>query len=153
MIKAVPITRQDARAFIDAKHRHHVSAKADKYRIGAEIDGELVGVAQIGRPVSRALDDGKTLEVLRLCTDGSKNVCSFLYSRAARIAQAMGYERIVTYILESESGASLLAAGWHLEANGVGGGTWDTPSRPRALAEDGRQKYPTEKKQRWGKQL
>lgn len=71
-----------------------------------------MGVAIVGRPVSRHLDDGWTLEVNRLCTDGSRNACSALYAAAWRAARAMGYKRLVTYILESENGASLRAAGW-----------------------------------------
>jgi len=76
------------------------------------------------------LDDGKTLEVVRLCTNGEKDVCSFLYSKAARIAKELGYERIITYILETESGASLFASGWE-EACITTGGEWTRPSRPR----------------------
>ena len=87
MIKAVPLSLKEASAYVDELHRHHNHAVGDKYRVGAEINGELVGVVQVGRPVSRYLDDGKTLEVLRLCSNGSKDVCSFLYSRAARIAK------------------------------------------------------------------
>lgn len=112
---------KDAQNYIDTYHRHHQSSHRDKFRIGAEIDGKLVGVIQVGRPVARRLDNGKTLEVLRLCTNGEKDVCSFLYSRAARIAKELGYEKIITYILESESGTSLKASGWILEANNVGG--------------------------------
>ena len=66
MIKAVPVSLTEARAYIDENHRHHIAAKVDKYRVGAEEDGELVGVAQCGRPVSRILDDGMTIEVLRV---------------------------------------------------------------------------------------
>lgn len=159
MIKAKPLSLSEARDYINTNHRHHQAAKVDKYRVGAEVDGRLVGVVQVGRPVSRVLDDGETLEVLRLCSDGTRDVCSFLYSRAARIAKELGYKRIITYILETENGASLRASGWRLEAADVGGKTWDTPSRPRSLYEEqislfeNRPKYPTCKKQRWSKQL
>ena len=78
-------------------------------------------VAIVGRPLSRHLDDGKTLEILRCCTDGTHNACSILYGRAARIAKLMGYERIITYILESESGSSLLASGYTLTNAECGG--------------------------------
>lgn len=132
-IKAIPLELKEANAYVDALHRHHDSVHRDKYRIGAEIDGKLVGVVQVGRPVSRMLDDGHTLEVVRLCTDGSKDVCSFLYSRAARIAKELGYSKIITYILCSESGASLLAAGWKQEAT-TNGGEWDRPSRHRSTS-------------------
>ena len=93
-------------------------------------DGEqIVGVAIIGRPVSRHLDDGWTLEVNRLCTDGSRNACSMLYAAAWRAARAMGYKRLVTYILESENGASLRAAGWKCVGQ-AGGLRWTGRRRP-----------------------
>lgn len=118
-----------------------------------------MGVAIVGRPVARGLDNGRTLEVTRLCTDGTKNACSFLYSKCAKIAKDMGYSKIVTYSLESEHGSSLRASGWTLEEAGVGGGSWDTPGRRRELIEGQlsffpqKQKYPTEKKKRYVKLL
>ncbi len=145
-IKAVPLTRQQAAKFIDEKHRHHQSVNRDKFRIGAEIDGELVGVIQVGNPVARLLCDGYTVEVVRLCTSGEKNVCSFLYSAASRAAKEMGFRKIVTYILDSESGESLRAAGWIKEAD-TRGHSWDTPSRPRKTT------APTCNKQRWSRML
>lgn len=157
---AVPMELKDAQAYINQYHRHHQAAHRDKFRIAAMENGEIVGVVQVGRPVSRVLDDGKTLEVLRLCTNGKKDVCSFLYSRAARIAKEMGYQKIITYILESESGTSLRASGWSCEAVGVGGSDWNVPSRPREVIATQmslfteKQKYPVNvKKQRWVKNL
>ena len=157
---AVPIELKDAQNYINKFHRHHQAAHRDKFRIAAMDDGEIVGVVQVGRPVSRILDDGRTLEVLRLCTTGEKDVCSFLYSRAARIAKEMGYTKIITYILESETGTSLKASGWKLEADGVGGSDWNVPSRPREVIATQmslfpeKQKYPVGvKKQRWVKLL
>ena len=157
---ALPIELKDAQSYINKYHRHHQAAHRDKFRIAAMLDDEIVGVVQVGRPVSRVLDDGKTLEVLRLCTNGTKDVCSFLYSRAARIAKEMGYRRIITYILSSESGTSLKASGWVLEADGVGGTDWNVPSRPREVIATQmslfpeKPKYPIgEKKQRWVKEL
>lgn len=145
-MRAVPLERKAAGEFIDRLHRHHQAVGADKFRIGAEENGQLVGVVQVGRPVSRVLDDGKTLEVVRLCTDGTRNACSFLYSRAARVAKELGYEKIITYILETESGDSLKATGWHKEAD-IRGKSWSCPSRPRET------KAPTCNKQRWAKNL
>lgn len=157
---AVPIELKDAQNYINKFHRHHQAAHRDKFRIAAMEDGEIIGVVQVGRPVSRVLDDGKTLEVLRLCTNGKKDVCSFIYSRAARIAKEMGYTKIITYILESETGTSLKASGWKLEADGVGGSDWNVPSRPREVVASQmslfpeKQKYPVGvKKQRWVKLL
>lgn len=88
-MNAVPMSLGKANEFVDRLHRHHVAVHRDKYRVGAEVNGKIVGVVQVGRPVSRHLDDGKTLEVVRLCTDGTKDACSFLYSRAARIAKEL----------------------------------------------------------------
>lgn len=118
-MRAVPMELKEAQEYIHKYHRHHEPAHRDKFRIGCEDGGQLLGVVQVGRPVNRHMDDGKTLEVLRLCSQGGQNVCSFLYSRAARIAKEMGYAKIITYILESESGTSLKASGWKLEEEGV----------------------------------
>ena len=145
-LKAVPVTQKRAAEFVKEMHRHHPPARGDLFRVGAQMDGKLVGIAQVGRPVARALDDGKTCEVIRLCTDGADNACSFLYARAARIAAAMGYEKIITYILEEETGTSLKAAGWEKEAL-VAGRSWSCKSRPR---ED---HAPTCNKTRWAKSL
>ena len=157
---AVPMELKDAQNYINTYHRHHQAAHRDKFRVAAMEDGKIVGVVQVGRPVSRVLDDGNTLEVLRLCTNGEKDVCSFLYSRAARIAKEMGYTKIITYILESETGTSLKASGWHREVVNVGGANWNVPSRPREVIASQlslfpeKPKYPVnERKQRWSKNL
>ena len=115
-MNAVPLTISEANQFIAKYHRHHGPVVRDKFRIGCAVNGKLVGVATVGQPVARRLCDGFTLEVTRLCTDGTtKGVCSFLYSRAARIAREMGYKKIITYILDTESGTSLKASGWYCE--------------------------------------
>lgn len=145
-LNAVPLELSQANNFVDRLHRHHDSVHRDKFRVGCEADGKLVGVIQLARPVSRILDNGKIIEVVRLCTDGTPNVCSFLYSRAARIAQEMGYSKIITYILDTENGASLKASGWHKEAD-TKGQDWSRPSRPRSTT------APTCNKQRWAKNL
>ena len=159
-MKAIPLSLKEANAFIKKLHRHHTEVQGHKFSIGCEVDGVLVGVCVVGRPVSRYMDDGKTLEVTRLCTDGTRNACSFLYGRAARIAKDMGYIKIITYILETENGSSLKASNWHCEESNAGGGNWSVPSRPRELELTqmsllpGREfKYPTCKKQRWSKDL
>ena len=145
---AKPIELRDANEYVSMLHRHHDPVYRDKFRIAcADADGILHGVIQAGRPVSRNLDDGKTIEIVRCCTDGTKNACSFLYSRMARIAKEMGYSRIITYILETENGASLKASGWEKEAETQGNKSWNCPSRPRSTT------APTCKKQRWCKWL
>lgn len=145
-IRAIPLELKQANAFVDSLHRHHDPVHRDKFRVGAEVGGKLVGVAQVGRPVSRMLDDGHTLEVVRLCTDGTKDVCSFLYSRCARVAKELGYSKIITYILETESGTSLKATGW-IEVAVTSGGSWDRPSRGRTTT------APTCKKRRYERSL
>jgi len=145
-VKRVALTRKQVDEFVATFHRHHKPTQGDKYRLGAEHNGKLVGIVQVGRPVNRTLDDGKTLEVTRLCTDGTKNTCSFLYSSAARIARELGYKKIITYILDSECGNSLRAAGWTKEAY-IRGHTWNQPGRPR------KNTAPICDKQRWSKNL
>ena len=156
-MNAIPLTLTEANQFIEKHHRHHHRVIRDKFRVGCEVDGKLVGVATVGQPVARMLCDGFTLEVTRLCTDGTKDVCSFLYSRCARIAKEMGYRKIITYILDTEDGTSLKASGWHCETKSAGGGSWNVPSRPRELVVTTlfgeEQKYPIGKKQRWAKEL
>lgn len=145
-MKLVPLERKEVAEFVNRLHRHHDPVMRDRFRIGAEHNGVVCGVVQVGNPVARALCDGKTLEVVRLCTDGTKNACSFLYSAAARVARDLGYSKIITYILDTEDGASLRAAGWHKEED-IRGHTWNTPSRPRNTT------APTQDKQRWARYL
>ena len=107
-----PVTFADAKRFVSDHHRHNKPPVGHKFSVGVEQDGKLCGVAMAGRPVARALDDGKTLEVNRTCTDGTPNANSMLYGAVWRAAKAMGYERCVTYTQADETGASLRAAGW-----------------------------------------
>jgi hypothetical protein len=126
----VRIDLAEANAFVEQHHRHHKPIIGHLFSIGAAINDKIVGVVIVGRPVSRMRDDGLTAEVTRLCTDGSKNACSFLYGAAARAAFALGFKRIGTYILADEPGTSLVAANWRLVGE-VNGGTWNRNSRPR----------------------
>lgn len=146
MLTLTPVTLATANAFVNAHHRHHKATAGHKFSIGYAKDGELVGVAIVGRPVSRYLDDGWTLEVNRLCTTGEKNACSILYAASARAAKAMGYRKIITYTLDSESGSSLRAVGW--SCAGLAGGKCWTGSRKPASA-----LYPAQMKLRYEKLL
>ena len=146
MLTLTPVTLATANAFVNAHHRHHKATAGHKFSIGCAKDGELVGVAIVGRPVSRYLDDGWTLEVNRLCTTGEKNAYSILYAASARAAKAMGYRKIITYTLDSESGSSLRAAGWNCA--GLAGGKCWTGSRKPASA-----LYPAQMKLRYEKLL
>lgn len=129
-LRAVPVTLESANEFVSRHHRHHGPVVGHKFSIGAARGGDIVGVVIVGRPVSRHRDDGQTLEVTRLCTDGTDHCCSFLYGCAARAAFALGYSRIGTYIRKDEPGTSLRAAGWRLIGE-TPGRSWSVPSRPR----------------------
>lgn len=129
MLEIVPMTLAEANAFVQKNHRHHRPVVGHKFSIGCAAKDIIVGVAIVGRPVSRYLDDGWTLEVTRLCTDGTKNACSMLYAAAWRAARAIGYKRLITYILVSEPGTSLKAAGWKCIGE-AGGLRWTGKRRP-----------------------
>ena len=124
------VSFRDACDFVKRHHRHHVPPRGHKFSIGAIKDGALVGVVIVGRPVARHRDDGDTLEVTRLCTDGTRNACSYLYQAAARASAALGYSRLGTYIQVREGGVSLRAAGWR-KVYETKAQSWDCPSRPR----------------------
>lgn len=133
-LRHVKIGLDEANAFVRLYHRHHKPVAGHLFSIGAVLNDlvgqEIVGVVIVGRPVSRMRDDGETVEVTRLCTNGEKDACSFLYGAASRAAFALGYRRIGTYILNSEPGTSLRAAGWKLIGE-RGGKSWSRESRPR----------------------
>lgn len=141
-LEVVPVFRDDAMAFVAQHHRHHGRPPGYIFAIGAAEAGQIVGVAMVGRPVSRMLQDGFTAEVTRVCTLGGRNVCSLLYGAAWRAARALGYRRLVTYTLPTEGGASLRGAGWTCIGT-AGGGSWSSASRPRV------DKHPTQEKLRW----
>jgi hypothetical protein len=137
-----PLTLADACAFVTKLHRHHRAPVGHKFSLGAFEGDRLCGVAIIGRPVARLIDHTTTLEITRLCTDGTKDAASFLLGRARAAVFALGYRKLITYTLPSEGGASLRGAGYQLVGQ-RGGGTWSCPSRPRT------DKAPTEPKFLW----
>ena len=147
-MKLKPINIKTANDYIDHYHRHHKRVQGHRFSISVVDDNDkIIGVATIGRPVNRNFNDLEVLEVTRLCTDGSKNACSFLYSAGARIGKAMGYKKIQTYILESELGTSLKASGWNLESITQGRQWKHTDGKPRRIDQ------PSENKQLWVKYL
>lgn len=133
-LRIVPVTFRQAVDFINEYHRHHRSPRGMKFAVGVADGRELVGVATVGRPVARHLDDGSTVEVTRSCTRQVPNANSMLYGAAWRAARAMGYTRLLTYTQEGESGSSLRAAGLVRVAELRARPGWSTPSRPRANA-------------------
>ena len=133
-----PIDLKSANEYVLKNHRHNGKVLVHRFSISC-YDGErLCGVAICGNPSARKLDDGSTIEVKRLCTDGTRNACSILYGRCARIAKEMGFKKIITYITDQESGVSLRASGYVLENEHCGGGEngWNTPSRPRIVKQE-----------------
>ena len=142
MISLQPITFREATEFIKKHHRHHQPPVGMKFCIAVSDGKTVVGVVTVGRPVARMLDDGWTLELTRCCTDGTRNAPSMLYAASWRAAKALGYKRLITYILSSERGTSLKAAGWRLIGE-AGGGFWGRESRPREV------KAPTSRKLLW----
>lgn len=127
----IPITRDAARRFIGEHHRHNIPPSMVRFCVGIEQNGELVGAATASQPVARLLDDGKTIEINRTCTNGTKNANSMLYGAITRAAKALGFVKAITYTLESESGISLKAAGFTISANGLKAQTWERPNRVR----------------------
>lgn len=132
-MKIIPMTLKKANAFVDRYHRHNKHCRGCKFCLGLMHDNELVGVAVCGRPVARNLDDGFTLEILRVCIKDTapKGANSKLYARCRKIGQSMGYKKIITYTLKSESQCSLRAVSAHIDAE-VKPGDWNRPNRKRA---------------------
>lgn len=127
-----PITFREAAEFVNINHRHHPAPAGHKFSIAVSHGNQVVGVIMVGRPVARHFDDGVTLEVNRSCVkDGHANANSMLYGAAWRAAKALGYRRLITYTLASESGSSLKAAGYRVVAERSARPGWDAPSRPR----------------------
>lgn len=116
-LRAVPVDLAEANAFVSQHHRHHKPVVGHLWSTGAALGERIVGVVIVGRPISRRRDDGLTVEVTRLCTDGTRNACSFLYGAAARAAFARGYMRIGTYTLPSEGGQACAAPDGSLSAS------------------------------------
>jgi hypothetical protein len=132
-LRLVPVSFADACAFVQAWHRHLEPPRGHKFSTGVASDDDVLrGVAIVGRPVARWMQDGFTLEVTRTATDGTRNAGSMLYAAAWCGAKAMGYRRLITYNQEGESGESLRAVGYRVVAERPARKGWDTPSRPRA---------------------
>lgn len=139
---------KEANDFVTEHHRHHKKVLSHRFSIRVVDGGGITrGVAIVGRPVCRHYDFRKVLEVTRLCTDGTKNACSILYAAAARIGRELGYETIQTYILDSESGTTLRAAGWEFASETRGHQWVRSDGSPR------RTDQPTCDKQRWIRRL
>lgn len=110
----VPVRFRQACDFVAKHHRHLQPPRGLIFSVGVAKDDVLCGVLIAGRPVARHYDNGQTLEVTRVATDGAFNANSLLYGAARRASLALGYTRLITYTQEGETGASLRAAGWRL---------------------------------------
>ena len=145
-LTVIPCDLDEANEFVRLHHRHHRPVVGHKFSLAvADETGQIRGVAIVGRPIGRRLDDGWTLEVTRVATDGCPNACSALYGAARRACFALGYRRIGTYSLPEEGGASLRGAGWKClgQAGKKGGGGWSCTTRPRVDL------HPLQEKLRW----
>jgi hypothetical protein len=126
-----PITISDAKTFVADHHRHHPAPTGAIFAVAVSNESGVVGVAIVGRPVARMCDNGWTAEVIRVAVlPGVPNACSMLYGAAWRACRALGYARLITYILATEPGTSLAAAGFRKVAE-VKAETWHRESRPR----------------------
>lgn len=156
MLVIKPITLKQANAFVVQHHRHNIPTSGHKWSVACYNGERLCGVAISGQPIARMLDDGETIEVRRVCTDGTENACSKLYGACARIAKEFGYRRIITYTLVTEPGTSLKASGWK-DCGECGGGSWDREKRPREVSQmtlfGEQEKYPQCAKRRWERTL
>ena len=130
-LQLVPVTFDEACGFVAMWHRHHHPPVGHKFSLGVADGTTLVGVAMVGRPVARAYDDGRTLEVNRTATDGTRNANSMLYAAAWKVTRNLGYRRLITYTQREETGTSLRAAGWRIVAERPARPGWSVPSRPR----------------------
>lgn len=132
-LRLSPLNLDEANALVEVWHRHHRPVPGAKFCLGVADGEKVVGCVIVGRPVSRMLDNGLTLEVNRCCTDGTRNACSFLYAVAWKATKALGFDRLITYTLPQEGGASLRGAGWTLlgERGRDGARQWNCATRPR----------------------
>lgn len=148
----VPLTLAEARRYVAEHHRHNEPPQGHRFSIGLRRDGVLVGVVIAGHPQARGADDGLTLELLRLATEGDRNACSRLYGAACRAAAAMGYRKVITYTLAEEPGSSLRAAGFIEDDRLDARGDWQHTDGPRSAELPrlwGPPKMPTGPKVRW----
>lgn len=140
-MRIAPITYSEACEYVNKYHRHNKAPQGCKFCIALYDGDQLCGVAICGRPVSRCLDNGYICEITRVCTDGTRNACSMLYGACVRIAREMGYDKVVTYTLASEDGASVKAANFKFDGE-AGSICW------RGTRNSGKD-VPHEMKKRW----
>ncbi len=154
-LRITPITQKLAKRFVAEHHRHNEAPITSVFQVGVSVDDELVGVVMVGLPKARMACDGKTLEVNRTCTLGTRNANSMLYGAAAKVAKYLGWERLITYTLPTESGSSLKAAGWKSLGTIDAKGSWQQKRGKGAYQYDlfGARRMPVGPKCKWEKTL
>lgn len=155
-LELIPITLTEAKRFVGTHHRHNLPPVTWRFGVGVISNGVLSGVGMAGNPMARKLmvADPYLIEIIRVTTDGARNCCSMIYGALCRAGKALGYHRVITYTLESESGSSLRAAGFEIDVHLPPSRGWNQPSRPR-YNEDlfGNARTPDEAKIRWIRHL
>lgn len=147
-MEIAPISIKEALEFVRRNHRHCSAPQGHKFSIGLMSgDGQRIGVAIASVPKARALNDGRTLELNRICCDPVyRHAASKLCGATVRVGKEMGYKRFVTYTLPQESGSSLRAVGFRQDGLTTARPSgWGCRSRPRSTPE----KYPAGVKIRW----
>lgn len=147
-----PSTVKAARRFVGEHHRHNLPPNGGLFAVAAFSGDRQVGVGIAALPVARLLMDGWTIEITRVCTDGTRNACSLIYGALCRAAKALGYRRVITYTLESETGASVRSSGFTKDAE-CKTTNWNRPNRPRNDFDLFGNRAPIEDKVRWVKWL
>jgi hypothetical protein len=147
-LEVIPCTLTQLNQCVAALHRHHKPVRGHRFSLAVRVreTGVIVGACCVGRPVARKTPQYDVAEVTRLVTDGTKNSCSILYAAAARACAAMGFLRIQTFILDTEPGTSLRAAGWQPDGYSDGAHGWQSRGGRR-------DDQPTQRKQRWKKEF
>ena len=142
-LRVAPVTLKQANQLVAELHRHHKPCPFHRFSLAVYDGTRLCGVAICGRPVARMTRGDRVLEISRCATDGTRNAVSKLYGAVCRAATAMGFERVQTFTLPSEGGASMRASGFRFVGE-AGGGQWTRSGRkPR------RTDQPTEVKHKW----
>lgn len=156
-LERAPVTLTTARRLVNDFHEHNEAPEGWLFGTGIACDGQLIGIAMVGRASGRGIDQRIDVEITRVCITEKgryKNAGSMLYGAACRMASAGGYRDAYTYTLDEEDAACVRAAGFTLDAELPARDSWSTPSRPR-YDENlfGERKRPTGPKRRWIRHL
>lgn len=155
-METVPVTKAEAFAMIAKVHRHLDPPEGWVCGVGLALDGELVGSGILCRPVApKTAKDRRISEIARVAVPaGLRNANSMVYAALRDAARALGYWKVQTFTLESESGASLRAVGFKLvrpaaEDSPRRPGQWDSNRRTPTLFPELEPEIAGEPKNRW----